>query len=143
MFSALLNAQSTVDSSNVYYQALRIHLMHEREFVNDNPINKIPEKYFVEKDDYTTGNLPNEIDGQKIQILDRAEIFNKSSKSFTLISIRPARWTNGRLEIHVIDFGITKKRKKLLYANAGGSSFEIISNEQQKVSVKLISHSAP
>lgn len=84
--------------------------------------------YLIEQNDYTTDSLPEIIDDFTIDILTRKDIYErtKNKKPIHLIAIRPARWDNGRLVIHVIDFAVSRKRNHYFYGNGGGSSFEIV-----------------
>lgn len=140
IISSLSKAQS-VDTSNVYFKALKYHIRYWRNFEDENPkLYKSPEVYFIEKDVYTTDYLGNFIDGKAIKILSQKEIYEltKKGKTLSLISIKPAMWKNGKLEIHVIDFGVTRKRKYFNYSNGGGSSFEIIGNNKNEIDIRVL-----
>ena len=72
-------------------------------------------------------------------ILSVQDIYDKTRKQIIpLIAIHPARWVYDRLEIHVIDFGVSRKRKNFFYSNRGGSSFEIISDGDNRIGIKII-----
>jgi hypothetical protein len=81
------------------------------------------------------------INGHTFEILSRQDIYNKTknNKSIPLIAIRPAKWDNGRLVIHVIDYGVSRKGKHFYYSNAGGSSFQVICGpDENKPELKII-----
>lgn len=124
-----LNAQSQTDSTNIYLRALSGHLEYLRDFNQKRPdLIKIPDIYYIEYDRIATDNFPNEIDGQKIEILTRAEIIEriKGDKSLTLIAVIPVQWRNGQMEIHVIEFDVSGNKRNLNYVNhMNGSSFRI------------------
>ena len=91
------------DSLNVYFQALKLHLDYWDNFQKKRPdLVQIPDVYFIEQNDFTTDSLPNTINGHKIEVHTRKEIYEKTKKEgIPLIFIKPARWDNGRLVIHV------------------------------------------
>ena len=128
------------DTLNVYFQALKLHLDYWDNFHAKRPdLVKIPDVYYIEQNDYTTDSLPDSINGHKILILSVKDIYDKTGKqSIPLIAIRPARWVNDRLEIHVIDFGVSRKRKNFFYSNGGGSSFEIICDGDKQIGIKIL-----
>ena len=134
-----INAQTT-DSINVYYQALKLHLDYRNNFNKERPdLVQIPSVYYIEQNDFTTDSLPLIINGHRIQILTSQELFDKTkNQKIYLIAIRPARWHNNRLEIHVIDFGVSRKRKHYYFTNGGGSSFEIICNGDKQIGLKIL-----
>jgi hypothetical protein len=124
-----LNAQSQTDSTNIYLRALSGHLEYLRHFNQERPdLIKIPDTYYIEHDRIATENFPTEIDGQKIEILTREEIIEKTKggKSITLIAVRPVQWKNGQMEIHIIEFDVSGNKRNLNYVNQmNGSSFRI------------------
>lgn len=121
-----LQAQE-VDTLNVYFKALKIHLSEKKQFYIDNPQIKSPEEFYVEKNDYTTNKIPNIIDGLKIKILSTEDIYRLTNKGniLSLIAIRPAMWKDGNLKISVIDFAVIRTGKKYGYTNLGGNEFVI------------------
>lgn len=133
---ATLKAQdSKIDTSNLYYEALKLHLASKVKFRNERPdLIKLPDTYYVEKDTYTTENLPEIINSQKIKYLTREDIFDKTKnrQTFELIAIRPAKWRKGDFEISVIDFRVSRKGKHLYYRNGGGSTFIVVPDENIK-----------
>jgi len=140
IISSLSQAQS-IDTSNVYFKALKYHIKYLKNFEDENPkIYKSPDVYFIEKDIYTTVDLGNFIEGKAIKVLSQKDIYDmtKKGKVLSLISIRPAMWKDGKLQIHIIDFGVTRKRKHFNYSNGGGSSFEIIGNNKSKISINIL-----
>lgn len=126
-------SHAQTDSLNVYYQSLKLHIEHLNKYRD-----KTIDTFFVEKDSYSTTNLPNIIGGKKIKIIDSEEICERTKKNkwISLISIRPARWDNGKLVIHVIDYLVKCEKNFTSYSNGGGSSFEIIADEKKKLIVK-------
>ncbi|BDD12067.1 hypothetical protein FUAX_44990 (plasmid) [Fulvitalea axinellae] len=131
------------DTTNVYYQALKLHLEYWNNFHSERPdLVKIPTTYFVESDYYSTEGLPDTIAGHQIQYLTHNEIRikTKGGKSFPLIAVRPVRWDSRRnlLIIAVIDFTVSRTRRTTNYANGGGSSFEVVCNQNSKVSLRII-----
>jgi len=128
------------DSLNVYFQALKLHLDYWDNFQKKRPdLVQIPDVYFIEQNDFTTDSLPNTINGHKIEVHTRKEIYEKTKKEgIPLIFIKPARWDNGRLVIHVIDFGVSRKRKNFFYSNGGASSFEIIGFDNGNLGLRII-----
>ncbi|MCL9806888.1 hypothetical protein NAT51_15235 [Flavobacterium amniphilum] len=116
-----------IDSTNVYYKALKTHLSDKEEFYSNNPKLKRPEVFYVEKNEYTTNQIPNIISGKTIKIVTQEDLFTlfKTQKLVSIIAIRPASWKNGSLRINVIDFFVIRNGKKLEYTNTGGSEFEI------------------
>lgn len=128
------------DTLNVYFQALKLHLDYWDNFHTQRPdLVDIPSIYYIEQNNYTTDSLPDSINGHKILILSVQDIYDKTRKQIIpLIAIHPARWVYDRLEIHVIDFGVSRKRKNFFYSNRGGSSFEIISDGDNRIGIKII-----
>ena len=128
------------DTLNVYFQALKLHLDYWDNFQNKRPdLVEIPDVYFVEQNDYTVDSLPKTINGYKIEVLNRKDLFEKTRKEeISLISIRPALWDKGRLVIYVIDFSVSRKRENYFYLNRGGSSFEIVGGENGNLELKII-----
>ena len=127
--------QVKLDTSNLYYQALKLHLERWATYKRENPnLVKIPDTYFVEKDLYTTDGLPEIIDSQKIQYLTREEIFvkTKNDQGISLIAIRPAMWRNGKFQINVNDYTVTTKDNQIYYSFGGSSMFIIIFDEIYK-----------
>ena len=140
IISYLSNAQN-IDTSNVYFKALNYHIKYWNSFEVENPkIYKSPKVFFIEKDIYTTEDLGSFIEGKEIKVLSQKKIFDltKNGKVLSLISIRPAKWKDGKLQIHIIDYAVTRKRKHFYYSNGGGSSFEIIGNDNNKIGVKIL-----
>lgn len=119
-------------NKNIYLIALEKHLDYLKEFNNIQPdLIKIPEVYYVEQDAYCTVNFPNEINGQKIELLGRKEIVEKvrDRKTLTLLAVRPVRWNNDRMEIHVIEFTVSGNKRHLNFVNmSNGSTFVVRNN---------------
>lgn len=115
-------------SSNLYLLALEYHLEYWDDFYKDrSDLVDIPDVYFIEEDDYTTDSLPEYVVGHRIEVLNYKAIERKAKKNrFSIISIRPAQWTNERFEIHIIDYSVAMTKKGLLFANSGGSSFQVV-----------------
>ncbi len=128
------------DTLNVYFQALKLHLDYWDDFQNKRPdLVEIPDIYFIEQNDYTTDSLPKVINGHQILVLSRSDLYEKTrNESIPLIAVRPARWAENRLVIHVIDYSVSRKRKHYYYSNGGGSSFEIIGKENGNLDLKII-----
>jgi protein TonB len=124
--------EKKLSNKNIYLIALEKHLDYLKEFNKSRPdLIKIPEIYYVEQDIYSTENFPNEINGQKIALLSRKEIIGKvrGKKTLTLLSVRPVRWNNARMEIHVIEFTVSGNKRHLNFTNmANGSSFIVKNN---------------
>jgi hypothetical protein len=136
-----INAQKS-DTSNVYYQALKLHLDYLNSYNERRPKeSSLITHYLVEQNDYTTDSLPETISYFTIEILTRKDIYErtKNKKTIHLIALRPARWENGKLVINVIDFGVSRKGKHFYYINGGGSSFEIVANgEGDDLKLKIL-----
>lgn len=131
----------TTDSLNVYYQALKLHLDYWDNLNKErSDLVKIPSVYYIEQNEYSTNSLPLIINGHRIQIVTSQELSIKTkNQSISLIAIRPAKWHNNRLEIHVIDFYVSRKRNHYYFSNGGGSSFEIICNGDKQIGLKILS----
>ena len=135
-----VKAQET-ETSNVYYQALKLHLDDLDSLNNERPKEaSLITHYLIEQNDFTTDSLPEIINDFTIEILTRNDIHErtKNKKAIHLIAIRPARWDNGKLVIHVIDFKVSRKRKNYFYSNGGGSSFEVNCVGDKKIGLKII-----
>lgn len=135
-----LKAQKT-DSANVYYQALKLHLDYLDSYNDKRPKEaSLITQYLIEQNDYTTDSFPKIINNFTIDILTQKEIYErtKNKKTIHLIAIRPARWDKGRLVINVIDFAVSRKRNHYFYSNGGGSSFEIIGDNDKRIGIKVI-----
>jgi len=115
----------TSDSSNIYLTSLTTHLEYLRSLTKKNI-----ELVYVEKSDVTTENLPEQIDGTKVQYLTKSEIQDKTrgGERIKLIVIRPVAVKKSSLRVVVIDFSVTSKKNNFNYANGGGSTFEFIYN---------------
>jgi hypothetical protein len=122
-----------LDTLNIYYQALKLCLEKEDKFQKQKSDTGTREIYFLEKDEYTTEGIPENINSNKIKIIDRKQIYEKTEhqKAISLIAIRPARWKNSKLEVNIIFFDVSRKRKVLHYINMGGCSF-IVSQDNDK-----------
>lgn len=119
-------------NKNVYQIALEKHLDYLRDFSQTRPdLIKIPEIYYVEEDAYSTVNFPSEINGQKIELLNHKDIVEKikEKKTLSILSVRPIRWNNDRMEIHVIEFTVSGRKKRLDFINmSNGSTFVVKNN---------------
>ena len=119
-------------NKNIYQIALEKLLDYLKDFNQRRPdLVIIPEIYYVEEDVYSTTNFPNEIKGQKIELLSRNDIVKKvkGRKTLSLLSVRPIRWNNDRMEIHVIEFSVNGNRRNLNFINMlNGSAFIVKNN---------------
>lgn len=118
-------------NQNIYLIALEKHLDYLKDFNRRRPdLIKIPEIYYIEEDDYTTKDFPSEINGQKIEILSNKDITEKvkGKRTLSLLSVRPIRWSNDRMEIHVIEFTVSGNKKRLNFINMSNGSVLIVKN---------------
>ena len=116
-----------IDSSNVYFQSLEKHVEKLNLFYSGNPKLKSSDILYVEENEYTTNNLPENINGKKVEVLDPKKLSQilKINKSIDLISIKPATWKNSKLKIEVINILVFTKGKKVYHINNGGTSYQI------------------
>jgi len=119
-------------NKNIYHVALEKHLDYLKDFNQSRPdLIRIPEVYYIEEDVYSTANFPSEINGQKIELLSRKNIIEKvkEKKTLSLLTIRPIRWHNDRMEIHVIEFSVSGNSRNLNFVNiSNGSAFVVKNN---------------
>lgn len=121
----------TTINKNIYLIALEKHFDYLKDFNLERPdLIKIPEIYYIEEDFYSTNGFPNEINGQKIKILNSKNIIEKvkTQEVLSLISIRPVRWNNDRMEIHVIEFSVEGNKKRLNFTNMSNGSTFVVKN---------------
>ena len=119
-------------NKNIYQIALEKHLDYLKDFNQSRPdLIRIPEVYYIEEDTYSTANFPSEINGQKIELLSQKNIIEKvkGKKTLSLLTIRPIRWHNDRMEIHVIEFYVSGNSRNLNFVNmSSGSAFVVKNN---------------
>lgn len=114
------------DSTNVYQLALSHHIEYLKE------LNKNLKTVFVQLDQ-TTEEFPNTINGIQIRYVNGGDIKNLTRRSkLELIVVRPAELSPNSVQISVIDFSASYKRKKFYYSNGGGSLFEFKYNCDKK-----------
>lgn len=124
------NVKNQLDK-NIYLIALEKHLDYLKDFNQQRPdLIKIPEVYYVEEDEYSTANFPSDINGQKIERLNHKDIVEKikGKKTLSLLSVRPIRWNNDRMEIHVIEFTVKGSKKRLNFINMSNGSVFVVKN---------------
>jgi hypothetical protein len=106
------------DSTNVYQVALSYHLEYLKK------LHKNLNTVFVQLDQ-TTEEFPDNINGIQIRYVNGKDIKKLTRRSkIELIVVRPAELIANSVQISVIDFSASYKRKKFYYFNGGGSLFE-------------------
>lgn len=114
-----LNAQTATntkssDSSNIYFQALSIHIEN---------VQNVENTLWVEENFLFTDSLPKQIGTKKIEYVSGYEVREllKTKDELTVIRIVPLRVENGHFFINVIPFKVRKEKRNLRYVNSGGS----------------------
>lgn len=75
-----IKAQKT-DTSNVYYQALKLHLDYLDSFNDKRPKEaSLITHYLIEQNDFTTESLPEIINDFTIDILTRKDLYERTKK---------------------------------------------------------------
>ena len=105
--------------SNLYFQALSLYLQ------------KTPRqpKILVEENTLTTECLPKELGGTSIELISFKNIkrhLKKRKSVIDLIRIVPLRFDSGKFYINIINYKVSKKRKKYDFVNIGGMQCEFV-----------------
>ena len=107
------------DSTNIYYNSLLQYAQTiDKTLLIDNTI-------YVEQNFLITDKLPPNINGLRIEYLDRTNLKRKIHQEdgeITLVRIVPLRISNGDFFVNIIPFSTTYSKNQFWYANGGGLS---------------------
>jgi hypothetical protein len=106
------------DSLNIYWVALKMHVTYF-ETLQKQDSNMV---IYIERDNNLFYKFPMSIGGHNIRLLGRDEIKQLAKKkSLELISIRPIQLIDSSLDLNIINYNVTYKKRSFNYANEGGS----------------------
>src|SRR5882724_1823410 len=118
-------ADSSVDSSSIYYKSLKLHLDYVEKHLTGG---RLPVAGYwninLEIPSQLAGQLPDHLGHFKITYLNKKEIRAKIKRhrSLYLICMSPMVVADGLQIVGVGDFSITSRRRQIWYDNSGGTT---------------------
>lgn len=107
------------DMSNLYLQALKIHLKKEGAHYKEKSI-------YIQESSFTTEDLPQSIDSFKINYIYQSDIASmlKKQKKVYVSAIIPVTIVENTITINVVNYVVRNGRKVLAFTNDGGTKIE-------------------
>lgn len=107
------------DSSNVYFQSLEILC---------NAYAQNGYKEILVEESNTTKGLPNKCQGITIEYIDRVQIkkLTKKGNDLLLHRIIPLRLQDGIFFVNILEFNVSRIKKKYNYVNQGGHKLNFV-----------------
>ncbi len=121
---AQMNYNRNADTSNIYYQSLKLHIKADNDLSDSIKLIK-SDTFFVE-DSKTTNNLPLKIGSFNVLYLNYDEIKNRirHGEVISIATICPIEIENDKVELGIINFHVKKEKRKMVWGHESSSTFE-------------------
>ena len=121
---AQTNNKRNADTSNIYYQSLKLHIKADSDLFDSIKLVK-PDTFFV-CGSWMTENLPQKIGSFNVAYLYSNEIKTKIRHGdvIYIADMRPIEIENDKVKLGIINFYVKKEKRKIIWSHESSSVIE-------------------